>query len=320
MTNVSAFMDHYFRHFNAAETLAAARAYKAFIEDGGAIVVALAGAMSTAEIGAILARMIRAQKVHAICSTAANIEEDLYALLARPDYKSHLPWRGFTSAHDLQLRDEGYNRVTDTAIPESAIDTATDFLRPLWQAAARERVRRFSYEWFYDVVRTEIPRERYRGEESESWLLAAAECDLPLFCPGFEDSSTASMMVADMISFRLDAHVMRSGTEELERFARWYLTQSNSGELGMLQIGGGIAGDFAVSVVPLLLQDAEMEESFWRLFIQISDSTTSYGSYSGAPPSEKITWWKVQPETPTFLIESDATIVVPLICGYVMGE
>lgn len=42
--------------------------------------------------------------------------------------------------------------------------------------------------------------------------------------------------------------------------------------------------------VSLLIQDMEREDTpFWAYFAQIGDSTTSYGSYSGAVPNEKIT-------------------------------
>ena len=57
----------------------------------------------------------------------------------------------------------------------------------------------------------------------------------------------------------------------------------------------------------------------WAYFCQISDSTTSYGSYSGAVPNEKITWGKLGKDTPKFIIESDATIVAPLIFAYILG-
>ncbi|HEX8169038.1 MAG TPA: deoxyhypusine synthase family protein [Thermoanaerobaculia bacterium] len=321
MSTVRDFMERYFRHFNAAETLAAARAYRDFIDSGGAMVVAIAGAMSTAEVGVVLARMIRERTIHAICSTAANIEEDFYSILARRDYRTGIRWRTWTATDDYDLREAGFNRVTDTAIPESVIESATAILRPLWRAAAHRGLARFPYEWFYETVLSVVSRGEFHIPPQESWLLAAAEQNLPLFCPGFEDSSTASMMVADMIAGRLSAHVARSGTEELQRFAEWMLRQQRARRpAGLLQIGGGIAGDFAISVVPLLLQDAVVSETFWQLFIQVSDSTTSYGSYSGAPPAEKITWWKLEPKTPAFMIESDATLVVPLLGAYVLDE
>ena len=79
-------------------------------------------------------------------------------------------------------------------------------------------------------------------------------------------------------------------------------------------------GDFAIRVVPMLQQDMEVDTKLWSYFCQISDSTTSYGSYSGAPPNEKITWGKIGEDTPRFIIESDATLVAPLLFAYVLGE
>ena len=72
--------------------------------------------------------------------------------------------------------------------------------------------------------------------------------------------------------------------------------------------------------MPLIAQDLELECKLWGYFCQISDSTTSYGSYSGAVPNEKITWGKLTPDTPKFLIESDASIVAPLVFAYVLGK
>ena len=89
---------------------------------------------------------------------------------------------------------------------------------------------------------------------------------------------------------------------------------------GFFQIGGGIAGDFPICVVPLLRQDMQKTDTpMWGYFCQIGDSTTSYGSYSGAVPNEKITWGKLDLNTPRFMIESDATIVAPLVFAQVLG-
>ena len=66
-------------------------------------------------------------------------------------------------------------------------------------------------------------------------------------------------------------------------------------------------------MVPSIKYDLQKEAKPWSYFCQISDSTTSYGSYSGATPNEKITWDKLTQDTPMFVIESDATIVAPLI-------
>ena len=116
----------------------------------------------------------------------------------------------------------------------------------------------------------------------------------------------------------LQASTVKSGIEYMGYLADWYIKNSDNG-VGFFQIGGGIAGDFPICVVPMLYQDMEMEDTpFWSYFCQISDSTTSYGSYSGAVPNEKITWGKLDIDTPKFIIESDATIVAPLIFAYLL--
>ena len=113
---------------------------------------------------------------------------------------------------------------------------------------------------------------------------------------------------------------MKSGIEYMMFLSDWYQENSRNSGVGFFQVGGGIAGDFPICVVPMIYQDLEIKSiPMWSYFCQVSDSTTSYGSYSGAVPNEKITWGKLLPETPKFVIESDATIVVPLVFAYVLG-
>jgi deoxyhypusine synthase len=82
-----------------------------------------------------------------------------------------------------------------------------------------------------------------------------------------------------------------------------------------------MAGDFPICVGPMLHQDRERTGvPLWGYFCQISDSTTSYGSYSGAVPNEKITWGKLGAKTPKYIVESDATICAPLIFAWVLGQ
>jgi deoxyhypusine synthase len=90
--------------------------------------------------------------------------------------------------------------------------------------------------------------------------------------------------------------------------------------MGFFQMGGGIAGDFAICAVPCIAQDLQREVPYWGYFCQITDAQPSYGGYSGAPANEKITWGKLEPTTPKFEINSDAAIVAPLICAWVLGD
>jgi len=107
----------------------------------------------------------------------------------------------------------------------------------------------------------------------------------------------------------------------MARLVTWYQEQAGKGSIGFFQVGGGIAGDFPICVVPLIIQDFQKAYCpLWGYFCQISDSTTSFGSYSGAVPNEKISWGKLDTTSPSFIIESDASIVAPLVFQYVLEK
>src|SRR3977135_3057367 len=119
MSTVTSFIKHHYRHFNAAALIDAAEAYNKLLKDGGKMFVTLAGAMSTAELGLSLAEMIRQEKVHGICCTGANLEEDLFNLIAHNSYKRIPNYRDLTPMEEFGLFQNSMNRVTDTCIPEN---------------------------------------------------------------------------------------------------------------------------------------------------------------------------------------------------------
>ena len=321
MSSVSQFMDKHYRHFNARETLDAAKAYRAHIASGGEMLVALAGAMSTAELGISLARMIRAGQVHAISCTAANLEEDVFNLVAHDEYEVLPHYRDLDPAAELDLRDRGFNRVTDTAIPETVFRHLEREFIDECRRAHETGERYFPYEIFKRILLDGRLEEHYQIPKENSWLLAACEAGIPVYSPGFEDCTLGNIFAARVIQGELPGHLMlKTGTEQMEHLVGWYREHDARGSIGFFQIGGGIAGDFAICAVPLILQDLELDHGFWGYFAQISDSTTSYGSYSGAVPNEKITWFKLGVDTPRFMINSDASIVAPLIFAYVLGD
>ena len=139
---------------------------------------------------------------------------------------------------------------------------------------------------------------------------------IPLFVPGWEDSTLGNIFASHVIQSEINPNTVLSGINYMTNLAKWYENQST--KLAFFQIGGGIAGDFPICVVPMLNQDLQRSVPLWSWFCQISESSTSYGGYSGAPPNEKITWGKLSAATPKFVIESDATIVAPLIFGYLL--
>ena len=321
---VKRFMGRHFRHFNAAATVDAAQAWVELDQRGDAMMVTLAGAMSTAELGRSLADMIRADKVDAITCTGANLEEDLFNLVAHHHYVRLPNYRDLTPEDEQALLDRQLNRVTDTCIPEEEAMRAVErAVLEGWQRAERTQRRAFPHEYLYELLLERRVEFSPSVDPRDSWLLAAAEKNLPVFVPGWEDSTLGNMFVARHLAGdleRLDA--VRSGLEAMSALVDWYRRVTEGGQrIGFFQIGGGIAGDFPICVVPLLHQDlGERDRPLWAYFCQISDSTTSYGSYSGAVPNEKITWGKLDVETPKFVIESDATIVAPLIFAWVLAS
>jgi len=321
-TPISSFIKNHYRNFNAASLVDAAEVYKKYVDGGGKMMISLAGAMSTAELGLSLAEMIRQDKVHLITCTGANLEEDVFNLVAHNYYERVPGYRSLTAKDEEALLNRHMNRVTDTCIPEEeAMRRIEKVVLKEWIKADQEGKHYFPHEFMYRILLSGDLKQYYQIDPKNSWLLAAAEKNLPIVVPGWEDATLGNMYAAAVMRGDVkNVHTVRTGIEYMTWLAGFYQeVTKGKGQLGMFQIGGGIAGDFPICVVPMLHQDMEMEVKLWAYFCQISDSTTSYGSYSGAVPNEKITWGKLGVDTPKYIIESDATIVAPLIFAYVLG-
>ena len=316
---ITEFIQKYYLHFNAAALVDAAKGYEEQLENGAKMMVTLAGAMSTAELGKIFAEMIRQDKVQIISCTGANLEEDIMNLVAHTHYRRVPNYRDLTPQEEWELLEKGLNRVTDTCIPEEeAFRRLQKHIYKIWKDADDKGERYFPHEFMYKMLLSGVLEEYYEIDLKDSWMYAAAEKNLPMVVPGWEDSTMGNIFASYVMKGELKATTVKGGIEYMTYLADWYTKNSTNG-VGFFQIGGGIAGDFPICVVPMLYQDMEMEDiPFWSYFCQISDSTTSYGSYSGAVPNEKITWGKLDINTPKFIIESDATIVAPLIFAYLL--
>ena len=316
---ITDFIEKYYLHFNAASLVDASKAYTAQLDKGAKMMVTLAGAMSTAELGKIFAEMIRKDKVQIISCTGANLEEDIMNLVAHSHYERVPHYRDLTAKDEWALLERGLNRVTDTCIPEEeAFRRLQKHVFKIWKDAEEKGERYFPHEFMYKLLLSGVLEEYYEIDIADSWMYAAAKANLPIVVPGWEDSTMGNIFASYVVKGELKASTVKSGIEYMGFLADWYTANSENG-IGFFQIGGGIAGDFPICVVPMLYQDLERTDTpFWSYFCQISDSTTSYGSYSGAVPNEKITWGKLDLDTPKFIIESDATIVAPLMFAHIL--
>lgn len=323
MTNkgpITNFMLEHYKHFNAAAMVDAAKGYEQQLQQGNKMMITLAGAMSTGELGKSLAEMIRQDKVQIISCTGANLEEDIMNLVAHSHYKRVPEYRDLSPKQEWDLLEKGLNRVTDTCIPEEeAFRRLQKHIHNIWKEADDKGERYFPHEFMYKMLLSGVLEPYYEIDPKNSWMLAAAEKNLPIVVPGWEDSTMGNIFASYCIKGVLKPTTMKSGIEYMMWLADWYTNNTKDNGIGFFQIGGGIAGDFPICVVPMLYQDMERTDTpFWSYFCQISDSTTSYGSYSGAVPNEKITWGKLDIDTPKFIVESDATIVAPLIFSYLL--
>ena len=241
---VSKFIDHHYRHFNDAVVKDAALAYRKHIADGGRMLVSLAGAMSTAELGLSLAEMIRKDKVHAISCTGANLEEDVYNLVAHDHYRRIPEYRHLTSKDEQKLLKDHLNRVTDTCIPEhEAMRRIEGVIMELWKKDDQAGNRRFPHEYFFEVLQKGLLKKHYQIDPKDSWMVAAAEKNLPMVVPGWEDSTLGNMFAAACIQKTVASpQIVKSGVEYMIAFSDWY-QKTQKTPLGFFQIGGGIAGE-----------------------------------------------------------------------------
>ncbi len=317
---ISQFVETHYLHFNAAALVDAAKGYEAHLGAGGKMMITLAGAMSTAELGKSLAEMIRQGKVDIISCTGANLEEDIMNLVAHKHYKRVPHYRDLSPKEEWALLEDGFNRVTDTCIPEEeAFRRLQKHIHKLWADANQKEERYLPHEFMYKMLLSGVLEQYYEIDPRDSWMLAAAQKNIPIICPGWEDSTMGNIFASYCIKGEIKPTTIRGGIEYMITLSDWYRKNSGGKGVGFFQIGGGIAGDFPICVVPMMYQDLEWKDvPFWSYFCQVSDSTTSYGSYSGAVPNEKITWGKLDIHTPKFIVESDATIVVPLIFAWIL--
>lgn len=302
-----------YKNFNSRALKDATIAYWRHVEKGGKMFWAVAGAMSSAQLGITLAPAIKAGLIHAMSVTGANLEESLFRLVAHHSYKDFPHYRYLTKDDDTKILEEGMRRVTDTSIPEDEAFRAVEkYLVPMWTQATKNNTRKFWHEYFYELVQR-LDKNLFEGNPEEAWILAAAETNLPIVVPGHEDSTFGNIFASHVKTGECSALIVKSGIEYMTEFYDQYQELSKGEGIGFFQIGGGIAGDFPICVVPSIKYDLQQDVKPWAYFCQISDSTTSYGSYSGATPNEKITWDKLTRDTPMFVVESDATIVAPLM-------
>src|SRR6187397_3401520 len=225
---ITEFIEHHYRHFNAAALMDAAEAYVKHLDEGGKMMITLAGAMSTAELGLSLAEMIRQDKVSIISCTGANLEEDIMNLVAPSHYKRVPNYRDLSPQEEWDLLENHYNRVTDTCIPEEeAFRRLQKHIYQVWKDADTKGERYFPHEYMYKLLLSGVMKEHYEIDTKDSWMMAAAEKNLPIVVGGWEDSTMGNIFASYIIKNQMKATTMKSGIEYMVWLADWY--KQNSG-------------------------------------------------------------------------------------------
>jgi len=194
---ITNFLRHHYKHFNAAALIDAADGYITHLNEGGKMMVTLAGAMSTAELGKSLAEMIRQDKIQIISCTGANLEEDIMNLVAHSHYKRVPNYRDLSPQEEWDLLENHYNRVTDTCIPEEeAFRRLQKHLWDIWSTAEKNGERYFPHEFMYKMLNSGVLEQYYEIDPKDSWMLAAAEKNIPIVVPGWEDSTMGNIFAS----------------------------------------------------------------------------------------------------------------------------
>src|SRR6476646_4969995 len=218
---ISSFVKRHYRHFNAATLVEAAKGYVDHLDSGGKMFVTIAGAMSTAELGLSLAEMIRQDKIHGICCTGANLEEDVFNLVAHDFYERVPHYRDLTPADEAMLLSRHMNRVTDTCIPEmEAMRRIENEVLKEWVRADQAGERFFPHQFMYKILLSGDLKKSYQIDPKDSWLLAAAERNLPMFVPGWKDATLGNMYAGHCISGDVKkVHTVRTDIEYMIELA-----------------------------------------------------------------------------------------------------
>lgn len=326
---VSRFAERTLLHCNGGSTLEAALWLKSHLKNGGKLVITLAGALSSFEIGVMLAELIRKNKVHLISATAANHEESYYRYVAHSHYANIPRYTELTPEQEAELRDAGLRRITDTFLPEDeSVRIMEPHLLKMWEEAQEKKERYFPHEYFRRLFKEKLIKPDPKANPDDSWTYAAFEKDIPIIIPGFEDSTMGNIFASYTYNgphkkkedIALDDTIMKSGLEYFHLMYDWYMKESERAPIAFLQLGGGISADFPICVVPSLRHDLKLGSKVrdWAGFIEIGSSPMSYGSYSGAGGKEKITWDKLSTESYYQIIQSDVTVAFPWIVAVLL--
>lgn len=330
------------RHCNGGRTVDAGLWLRDHCDKGGKIFLTMAGAGSSFQSGVWIGKLIRAGKIGGISVTGANLEESLYRLFANSHY-AHIPeYESLTRKEEKELDRAGLRRITDTFLPEEeSVRVILPMLEKLWREAMTKGESRLWHEYFFELFERKMIRFDPTANPDDCWLYQAWLHGVPVFVPGFEDSTMGNIFTHACYDGNhpflrryklrkpIDPSVVQPNICYMHELAEWYMSSTKKQGLAFFQLGGGIAADFPICVVPHIKKDFLFEKSSvvqdrlvppWAGYIEIHSSPMSFGSYSGAGGKEKITWSKLAENAFIIQICGDYTEHAPDIAALILRE
>ena len=219
----------------------------------------LAGALSSFQIGVMLAELIRKNKVHLVSATGANHEESYYRYVAHSHYAYIPRYTELTPKQEAELRDAGLRRITDTFLPEDeSVRIMEPHLLKMWQAAEKKGESYF-HEYFRRLFSEKLIKPDRKANPLDSWVYEAYQKDIPIVVPGFEDSTMGNIFASYTYAGKhkkkgntiINAQVMKSGLEYFHLLYDWYMETSKHHPVAFLQLGGGLPRIFPFALCPL---------------------------------------------------------------------
>ncbi len=341
-TPITNWLVHTKRHCNGGKTINAGLWLKKHTDNGGKIFFTMSGAGSSFQQGIMISELIRAGKIAAISVTGANLEESLYRLVANSHYAYIPDYIELTRAEEKEFARAGLRRITDTFLPEDeSVRVVLPELEKLWREAEKTGKYLLWHEYFFQLFERKMITFDPTANPNDCWLYQAYLYKIPVFVPGAEDSTMGNIFTHAsyngnhpiLSKYKLEKpinpDVVLHSFRYMHRLAEWYMDNTKKKSLAFLQLGGGIAADFPICVVPHIKKDFLWDQTekiqekvvrSWAGFIEIHSSPMSFGSYSGAGFKEKITWEKFDIEAFGEQIFGDFTEHFPDIAAIILGK
>ena len=278
------------------------------------VVMTLAGAMTVAKQGLIIADLIDRGIVNAIVSTGALMAHGLVEATGRSHFRYN------PDVPDTELYEQGYNRVYDTLEPEQNLDDVEEVMSQILEGWDHNEVV-CSYKLNH-VIGAHLAKN---AKGQRGILKSAYEKGVPVFVPAFTDSELGlDVALNNRLRESTGRHKLRFDPfEDLEHFAATLLRQTR---LGIFTIGGGVPRNWSQQFGPFCeLRHRRLGENVplkrYHYGVRICPEPVYWGGLSGSPYSEAISWGKFVPpaEGGKFgEVFVDATVGLPLIVAAVL--